>query len=225
MIKPQSTQTDELTGFFNRKAFMEEFQGRLAQARSQTAELPLSLAMLDLDHFKRINDDYGHAAGDNVLSELTRVIQEAVGETVICSRYGGDEFAILFVGQEREQAFLILEQIRASVAHTSLKVNETRAIEGLSVSAGVASFPVDGRSEVELLRKADQALYRAKLAGRNQVRLAYEERMIPKTAHFTQTQLERLAKLAESHGVSEADMLREAMDDLLTKYGVNDVES
>jgi diguanylate cyclase (GGDEF)-like protein len=225
MIKPQSTQIDELTGFFNRKAFMEEFQSQLAKARSQSMELPLSLALLDLDHFKRINDDFGHVAGDNVLIELARVIQEAVGETVICSRYGGDEFAILFVGQEREQAFLILEQIRVAVAQTSIQVNDAHLIGGLSISAGVASFPVDGRSEVELLRKADQALYRAKWAGRNQVRLAYEERMVPKTAHFTQTQLERLAKLAESHGVSEADMLREAMDDLLTKYGVNDVES
>jgi diguanylate cyclase (GGDEF)-like protein len=225
MIKPQSTQMDELTGFFNRKAFMEEFQNFLAKARSQAVELPLSLALFDLDHFKRINDVYGHVAGDNVLIQLARVIQEAVGEKVICARYGGDEFAILFVGQEREQAFLILEQIRAAVVKITVEANEAHVIEGLTTSAGVASFPVDGRSEVELLRKADQALYRAKWTGRNQVRLAYEERMVPKTAHFTQTQLERLANLAESHGVSEADMLREAMDDLLTKYGVNDVES
>lgn len=160
-----------------------------------------------------------------MLIELARLIQDIVGENVICSRYGGDEFAILFLGQEREQAFLILEQIRGAVAKMEIKVNEAHRIESLTTSAGVASFPVDGRSEVELLRKADQALYRAKWAGRNQVRLAYEERMVPKTAHFTQTQLERLAKLAESHGVSEADMLREAMDDLLTKYGVNDIES
>ena len=89
----------------------------------------------------------------------------------------------------------------------------------------VGSTPAQLDAQAELLRKADQALYRAKWAGRNQVRLAYEERMVPKTAHFTQTQLERLARMAESHGVSEADMLRESMDDLLTKYGVNDIES
>jgi diguanylate cyclase (GGDEF)-like protein len=216
---------DELTGFFNRKAFMEEFHSQLAKARSQAVELPLSLALFDLDHFKQINDVYGHVAGDHVLIELARLIQDIAGDNVICARYGGDEFAILFVGQEREQAFLTLEQIRAAVIKLKIKVDEEHVIEGLTTSAGVASFPVDGRSEVELLRKADQALYRAKWAGRNQVRLSYEERMVPKTAHFTQTQLERLAKLAESHGVSEADMLREAMDDLLTKYGVNDIES
>jgi hypothetical protein len=75
------------------------------------------------------------------------------------------------------------------------------------------------------LRKADQALYRAKASGRNQIRLAYEERMVPKTTHYTQTQLERLSKLAQERGVNEADLLREAMDDFLTKYGVNDIET
>jgi diguanylate cyclase (GGDEF)-like protein len=225
MIKPQSSQIDELTGFFKRRAFLEEFPRLLAKARSQTAEMPLSLALIDLDHFLRINEDYGHQTGDKVIIELSSVIQAAVGEEVLCARYGGDEFAILFLGKEREQAFLTLEQIRLAMAKCEIKAREERVIEGISISGGVASFPVDGRSEVELLRKADQALYRAKVAGRNQIRLAYEERMLPKTTHFTQTQLERLAKLAESHGVSEADMLREAMDDLLTKYGVNDIES
>ena len=225
MVKPQGSQIDELTGFFNRRAFQEEFTRLLAKARSQTVEMPLSLALIDIDHFKRINDDYGHVAGDHVLIELAKIVYEAVGEEAVCARYGGDETAILFVGKEREQAFLILEQIRLAAANCQIKISEDQLIEGISISGGVASFPVDGRSEVELLRKADQALYRAKVAGRNQIRLAYEERMVPKTAHFTQTQLERLTKLAESHGVSEADMLREAMDDLLTKYGVNDIES
>lgn len=98
-------------------------------------------------------------------------------------------------------------------------------IPGISISVGVASFPIDGRSEHELLRKADQALYRAKVAGRNHVRLSYEERMLPMTSHYIQTQLERLSKLSEERSVSEVDQLREAMDDLLTKYGVNGIES
>ncbi len=84
---------------------------------------------------------------------------------------------------------------------------------------------MDGRTENELFRKADHALYRAKANGRKQIRLAYEERMVPKTTHYTQTQLERLSKLAEERGVNEADLLREAMDDFLTKYGVNDIET
>jgi diguanylate cyclase (GGDEF)-like protein len=225
MNKPQSSDTDELTGFFKRRVFLQEFPRLLAKARSQAMEMPLSLALLDLDHFLRINEDYGHAAGDQVIVELAKVIREHVGEDVVCARYGGDEFAVLFLDKEREQAFLTMEQIRMAMANRVIKVREDQVIEGMSISGGVASFPLDGRSEVELLRKADQALYRAKVAGRGRIRLAYEERMVPKTTHYTQTQLERLAKLAESHSVSEADMLREAMDDLLTKYGVNSIES
>ena len=84
---------------------------------------------------------------------------------------------------------------------------------------------MDGRTENELFRKADHALYRAKSSGREQIRLAFEERMVPKTSHYTQTQLERLSRLADERKVSEADLLREAMDDFLTKYGVNDIET
>jgi predicted signal transduction protein with EAL and GGDEF domain len=98
-------------------------------------------------------------------------------------------------------------------------------VPGVPICGGLASFPIDGRARSELLRKADQALYRAKVDGRNRIRLAYEEKMVPKTTHYTQTQLERLAKLAGEQGAGEAEMLREALDDLLTRYGVNDIES
>jgi predicted signal transduction protein with EAL and GGDEF domain len=94
----------------------------------------------------------------------------------------------------------------------------------LSITGGVASFPIDGRTRSELIRKADQALYRAKQNRRNTIRLAYEERMVAKTAHFTQTQLERLSKLAEERKAGEAKLLREALDDLLSKYGLTDIE-
>jgi len=88
----------------------------------------------------------------------------------------------------------------------------------------ISTYPIDSQTGPDLLRKADQALYRAKDTGRNKIRLAYEERMIPKTTHYTQTQLERLSKLAAERGINEAELLREAMDDLLTKYGVTDIE-
>ena len=159
------------------------------------------------------------------MEAFAQIVQEMAGEDTIASRYGGDEFAFLFPNTEREQAFLRLEQISAAAAQREVMTEKGEPIQGIPVSGGVASFPIDGRSENELLRKADQALYRAKVAGRNQVRLSYEERMVPKTSHFTQTQLERLSKLAEEHNVSEADLLREAVDDLLTKYGVNSIES
>ncbi len=224
-MKPDVQQKDDLTGLFSRKAFLEQFSGTLAQAKGSQQETPLSLGLMDVDKFKLINDQYGHITGDNVLVAVAQVIKKQVGNEALVGRYGGDEFVILFPGVEREQAFLELEHIRQVMSRYELGVTGGSSIQGIPISVGVASFPVDGRTENELWRKADHALYRAKLGGRNQIRLAYEERMVPKTTHYTQTQLERLSRLAEEHGVNEADLLREAMDDFLTKYGVNDIET
>lgn len=223
-MKPASA-LDQLTGLLTRKAFIEMFTELLSQARSTPGEKPLSIAFFDIDLFNEINRDFGHASGDKVLIAVAEILRQIAGETAILGRYGGDEFALLFPGKVREQAFLILEQIRQTLAQKKLVFGSGKVLEGIPISAGLASFPIDGRSTAELLRKADQALYRAKVEGRAQIRLAYEEKMIPKTAHFTQTQLERLSRLADEHGVSEADLLREALDELLTKYGVNDIES
>jgi diguanylate cyclase (GGDEF)-like protein len=225
MTKPDASQTDELTALFNRKSFLAELSATLTQAKLSNHEVPFSVALIDIDHFFNFNDRYGHVGGDTVLQAFAQIIQELAGKDAIPSRYGGDEFAIIFPKTEREQAFLRLELIRMTASQRGLVLETGEHIQGIPVSGGVASFPIDGRSENELLRKADQALYRAKVAGRSQVRLSYEEKMVPKTSHFTQTQLERLSKLAEERSVSEADLLREAMDDLLTKYGVNSIES
>jgi diguanylate cyclase (GGDEF)-like protein len=225
MGKPDSQHKDDLTGLFNRKGFLEQFSNVLTQAKASHKEIPLSLALIDVDKFKTINDQYGHITGDNVLVTVAEVVQAHTGKEAVAGRYGGDEFLIVFPGEEREQAFLKLEHIRQEMSQHELAIPDGNVIKGVSISAGVGSFPVDGRTENELLRKADHALYRAKIGGRNQVRLAYEERMVPKTTHYTQTQLERLSKLAEDRGVNEADLLREAMDDFLTKYGVNDIET
>jgi diguanylate cyclase (GGDEF)-like protein len=225
MSKVDLNSSDELTGLLNRKAWMEKFSEALAQARSVTPEMPLSLALLDVDMFMQVNEQFGHATGDQVLVAVAEVIRENAGKETLVGRYGGDEFVIVFPGAEREGAFLALEKIRQELSQRELKAANGRTIQGIFISGGVASFPVDGRTENELYRKADHALYRAKASGRMQVRLAFEERMVPKTTHYTQTQLERLSKLAEERKVSEADLLREAMDDFLTKYGVNDIET
>ena len=225
MINPDLSQFDELTRLYNRKSFLEQFHTKLEASKTSQKEIPLSLALLDVDRFFKINEQYGHAAGDGVLVAVAKAIQAQVGKKTLAGRYGGDEFVVLFPGEEREQAFLKMEQIRAELSRSEVPSQDGKTISGIFISGGVASFPMDGRTENELLRKADQALYRAKASGRNQIRLAYEERMLPKTTHYTQTQLERLSRLAEEKGVNEADLLREAMDDFLTKYGVNDIES
>ncbi len=225
MVKPDKQEKDELTGLFSRKAFLERLSHQLSQAKVSQQETPISMALIDVDKFKIINDQYGHVTGDNVLIAVAQVIQKNAGKNAIVGRYGGDEFVIIFPGEEREQAFLKMEQIRETMDGYELSTIDGSSIKGIPISAGVTCFPVDGRTENELWRKADHALYRAKMAGRNRVRLAYEERMVPKTTHYTQTQLERLSNLAEERGVNEADLLREAMDDFLTKYGVNDIET
>ncbi len=225
MIKRDRSQVDELTGLFSRKGFLEVLSQTLTKSKASAQEAPLSLALLDVDKFKLINDQHGHVTGDNVLVVVGKVIHEHAGEQALVGRYGGDEFVVIFPGEEREQAFLKMELIRQKLSQTEVLSGDGKTIQGISISGGVASFPMDGRTENELFRKADHALYRAKASGRNQIRLAYEERMVPKTTHYTQTQLERLSKLAEERAVNEADLLREAMDDFLTKYGVNDIET
>ena len=216
---------DELTGLLNRREFMERFGDAIAIARSGQRETPLSLALLDVDKFLLVNEEYGHKAGDQMLVAVADCLRQQAGDKALIGRYGGDEFVIVFPATEREQAFLKMEQIRQELSRQELVTADGKTIPGIFISGGVASFPVDGRTENELFRKADHALYRAKSSGREQIRLAFEERMLPKTSHYTQTQLERLSRLADERKVSEADLLREAMDDFLTKYGVNDIET
>jgi len=213
---------DRLTGAQSKAAFQPTFAALLDKGRE--LESPLALAMFDIDRFLAINEQHGHSLGDQVLISIAEIVKENCSDGLIF-RIGGDEFAILFNGWERERAFLAMEQIRRGVEKLKLQTPEGEIVENLTISGGVAAFPIDGRTQVELIRKADQALYRAKVSGRNQIRLAFEEKMVPKTAHFTQTQLERLSKLAAERQTSEADLLREAMDDLLTKYGLNDILS
>ena len=218
-MTPEAIQKDTLTGVLSRKSFDERL--REAFTRAEVEQFPFTLAFLDLDGFSRINETFGHSAGDALLISLARTIESIAAGDAIVGRYGGDEFVVLFLYTEREQAFLTMEKVRSAVEQMkSLAVGEQTVSLQATVSVGVASFPIDAHTETELLRKADQALYRGKQMGRNQVRLAYEERMLPKTSHYTQTQLERLAQLAEREGVGEAVLLREALDNLLLKYNV-----
>ena len=214
---------DELTGLLSRKAFHEALDTLLM--KSKGSDTPTSLAFIDIDNFMRINQDYGHSAGDDVLKNIGEIIRKSCGEDAICARYGGDEFAVIFPNTEREQAFLSLEKLRSESASNTFKVGKNQVeIDGIALCGGIACYPVDGRLKSELLRKADQALYRAKATGRAKIRLAYDEKMVPKTSHYTQTQLERLTKLAVEREAGEAELLREALDDLLVKYGVNAIE-
>jgi diguanylate cyclase (GGDEF)-like protein len=218
-----SKSQDELTGLLTKKVFHESLDSILEKYKGVDA--PLSLAFIDIDNFFQLNEQYGHQAGDNVLKALAEMIKLASGSDGLPCRYGGDEFVIIFPGVEREQAFLAVEKMRAAVEQMTIATGKDHVeINGISISAGISCYPMDGRLKSELMRKADQALYRAKITGRSKVRLAYDEKMLPKTSHYTQTQLERLTKLAAERQAGEAELLREALDDLLGKFGVNEIE-
>ena len=204
---------DELTGLLTK----EEYEKFLREMMvDDGADLPVSLAFFDIDHFLRVNTDYGGEIGDRVLKNIAGVfVEEFSGGNERVYRIGGDEFAVILCKTEKERAFLRLEKARGAVE--SLAYGETIDAPP-TICIGVATFPDDGVTKQEIIRKADDALYRGKTDGRNRVTLAREEKKIPKTSHFTQGQLSRLSVLAVKEGVGEAELLREALDDLLKKY-------
>lgn len=157
---------DALTGLWNRAGILEILEKEVARARRQSS--PLSIVLADLDHFKRINDTYGHLAGDAVLREAAQRMRASVRSYDSVGRYGGEEFLIALPGSSTvNQA----ERIRASVGANPVDTPEAPIT--VTLSLGVAVWQEDGKATVDtLLRPADAALYRAKKAGRNRVELA-----------------------------------------------------
>lgn len=157
--------TDSLTGLDTRRHFMESFHEEFIRAK--TKELPLSLMMIDVDHFKRINDEHGHVTGDQVLREMAQIIMDCMREVDICGRFGGEEFCVVLPDTDKQGGLLVAERIRIAVNEKEIHALDIDL--NLSVSVGVASFPEDGALVEELIDKADWALYRAKKSGRNRV--------------------------------------------------------
>ncbi|MBO4679264.1 MAG: diguanylate cyclase [Lachnospiraceae bacterium] len=175
----------------------------------------VAIALIDCDEFLHINTDFGSQEGDRVLIETGKFIKEKAPKDSTVYRIGGDEFGIIFKGfMEREDIFLFLNDLKNEI--------DVRTPDGVkqTVTIGMATAFVDANRTAELIRKADGALFRAKVNGRNKVAMAREEKMIPKTSHYTQDQLQRLSKLSNREGIGEAFLLREALDMLLKKYDV-----
>jgi diguanylate cyclase (GGDEF)-like protein len=160
---------DALTGLFNRHFMEIALERELARAVRQ--HTTLAIFMLDVDHFKKFNDRFGHIAGDAVLQQVAKVFQTSVRTDDIACRYGGEEFAIILPDITPETARERAEAIRQKVADLRT-LPENFSFGDITISIGVASYPIDGRSPDLLLRKADEALYRAKHQGRNQVTTA-----------------------------------------------------
>jgi diguanylate cyclase (GGDEF)-like protein len=157
--------TDPLTHLYNRRFFEEKFGDELLKAEAY--KLPLSLIMIDIDHFKLVNDTYGHKVGDKVLEVLALILKANVRDKDIVARYGGEEFMILLPGTDKVGAGKVAERIRKEIEETPL--TEVGGPEKFTVSFGVTGFPEDGKELNDLLLKVDQALYEAKKLGRNRV--------------------------------------------------------
>lgn len=195
-------------------AFEEELNAILNSDVEASGEI-VAIALIDCDKFDHINKDFGVGEGDRVLIEAGKYIRDNLPEGAKVYRIGGDEFAILFRGiMEREEIFLYLNDLKNNYAV------QTPDGQRQTITVGMATAFEDASRCVELIRKADGALFRAKVSGGNKVSMAKEEKMVPKTSHFTQDQLQRLAKLAKREGVGEAILLREGLDLLLKKYDI-----
>ena len=156
---------DGLTGLVNRRTFNTQMQARLREA--QRYQRPLSLLLLDIDHFKKVNDTFGHPAGDAVLRGVAQLAQAQARETDLVARYGGEEMALVLPETDARGALIIAERIRAVVA-AAQHLTEQGAIK-VTLSVGVATWPGAGEDPEALLESADKALYRAKQSGRNRV--------------------------------------------------------
>jgi diguanylate cyclase (GGDEF)-like protein len=158
---------DSLTGTFNRRYLDETLPRDLARARrdSQSA----ALIMIDLDHFKDLNDTHGHPAGDAALAAVGAVMTSAIREGDIACRYGGEEFLLVLHNVSPAMALERAGEIRAAIERLEIEIRD-RSIVHITISAGVATFPEDGETPEQLIRRADAALYEAKSCGRNCVR-------------------------------------------------------
>ena len=158
---------DPLTGIFNRRFFDDYFENELL--RASRYDVPVAVAMIDVDHFKRFNDVWGHATGDRALKTVARVLLRAVRRSDLVARYGGEEFVVVFRETEAEEAVGRVEEIRRAVEAEPLLVARTTGPARITVSAGVASWPADGLTAEALLAAADKRLFEAKDRGRNRV--------------------------------------------------------
>ena len=208
---------DKLTGLFSGVELNAEMEALIVKG------IEFSLIMLDIDGLFVLNRDFGIEAGDAIFRLIAKHIGDVFTKPCIAFRDTRDQFDILLPEFTKEQAFLKAEQLRKLVCEEQL--NYTSA-DGTpmkqTISVGVSAYPEDGSRPADVFRRADSAMVRAKKSGRNLVCLAREEKLIPKTSHYTQAQLEKLSHISEKINVGEAALLREALDVLLKMYDVDE---
>ena len=172
--------TDGLTGLFNRHYFTSHFDGLFKHAQDQGR--PIAVVILDVDHFKAVNDTYGHGAGDEVLKELARRISSGVRNFDLVARLGGEEFVIVMPETRLNEAERACDRIRQQIARTPFPITTPKLDLPVTVSIGVAASEGGSDTPAEMLRRADEALYEAKRSGRNRVCVQSAPPTLVKTA-------------------------------------------
>lgn len=162
---------DGLTRVYNHRFFHEALKNEIIS--SKKSEYPISLILLDIDYFKHYNDLYGHQKGDEVLRKIGFILKNNVRIKDIPARYGGEEFTVILPNTSEKEAIFIAEEIRLAVEHWKFEGEENQPKGNLTVSVGVSTFPDKAKSDVELIKSADDALYRAKFFNKNRVETYY----------------------------------------------------
>jgi diguanylate cyclase (GGDEF)-like protein len=163
----ETANIDGLTGVFNKRHFQERITAEIRRAEKEGGGV--SLLLLDIDDFKNYNDTNGHVAGDEVLKTVGQLLRGSVREDDVVARYGGEEFVILYPGASKALAYRLAQSLRRTVESHPFAGGELQPLGAVTISGGVASYPLDAQGEVELIRAADEALYQAKNAGRNRI--------------------------------------------------------
>lgn len=182
----QMTQRDELTGLRSRRSLFADLDREINQASRSADPQLIVVIMMDLDFFKRVNDERGHLVGSHTIRETGHIIRDVVGSADMAARYGGEEYLAYSYGS-REQGLEIAEKIRKTVETHPFpaSTNDLTRTMHVTISLGVSSFPEDGKAALDLVQKADQALFRAKLSGRNRTCVYDPEIDKPDSFHST----------------------------------------
>jgi diguanylate cyclase (GGDEF)-like protein len=168
----QAVNTDPLTGLFNRRVIAGQLKSQISL--SKKTGNPMSVIMMDIDHFKNVNDTYGHQCGDSVLKKIASILKEKSRSINIVGRYGGEEFIILGPISDYKSAYYAADRLRQAVEEADFLCDETGKTFKVTISAGVAMWNRNIASGKELIKLADDALYAAKKNGRNRVEMAGE---------------------------------------------------
>ena len=159
--------TDPLTGLNNRNYFSQMAEHYAEKAKGEGSAI--SIFFFDIDHFKHYNDANGHDEGDNLLKELSELVRSMTRKNAVIVRYGGEEFLVMLLRISKEETFIYADRLREKISVHPFAHREKQPLGFVSISGGVASFPVDGQSIDKVIQLADMALYRSKAEGRNRV--------------------------------------------------------